>query len=115
MANSTEKKETTGGVTGVVQQAGSALHSAADSAATAVGSGMESLGAAVRNNTPNQGMIGTASNAVAGTLESGGRYLKEHSPSDMLNDVTEVIRKNPMTCLLVGFGLGFLLARTLKR
>jgi len=116
MANptSTEKKET-GGLTGMVQQAGSAVHSAADSATTAVGSGMESLGHTVRDNLPREGMVGSAASAVAGSLESGGRYLKEHSPADMWNDVTDLVRKNPMTCLMIGLGIGFLLARMVKR
>jgi len=115
MANTTEKKETTGGLTGMVKQAGSTLHSAADSATTAVGSGMESLGHTVRDNLPREGMVGGAATAVADTLESGGRYLKDHTPADMMNDVTEVVRRNPMTCLMIGIGFGFLMARMLKR
>jgi hypothetical protein len=116
MADSnTEQKKETGGITGAIHQAGAAVHSVADSATTAVGSGMESLAGTIRENTPHDGMVGTASTAVANTLESGGRYLKEHTPADMFNDVTEVVRKNPMTCLMIGLGVGFLLARMLKR
>jgi len=115
MAQATEHKEQTGGITGAVKQVASAVNSAADSATTVVGGGMESLAGTIRDHTPHDGMIGAASGAVADTLASGGRYLKEHSPADMANDVAEMIRKNPMTCLMVGIGLGFLMARMLKR
>jgi len=115
MAQATEHKEETGGVTGAVKQVASAVSSAADRATTVVGSGMESLAGTIRDHTPHDGMIGSASGAVADTLASGGRYLQEHSPADMFNDMGEMIRKNPMTCLMVGLGFGFLMARMLKR
>jgi len=114
MANPTEHKET-GGITGAMHQAGSAVSSVAGSATTAVASGLESLAGTIRDNTPHEGMLGTASQTVANTLESGGRYLKDHSPADMFNDVTDMIRKNPMTALMLGMGVGFLLARMMKR
>ncbi len=65
----------------------------ADAATSAVGSGMKS---------------------VAGTIESGGRYLEEHSLSDMGRDVTELIRRNPIPALLIALGLGFLIARAVR-
>jgi len=76
---------------------------------------MASLGHTVRDNLPHDGMVGQAADAVAGSLESGGRYLQQHSPADMWNDVTDLVRKNPMTCLMIGLGFGFLLARLVKR
>jgi hypothetical protein len=115
MATTAEKKKEAGENPTATQQAGSALHSVADSATSAVGSGMESLAGTIRDHTPHEGMIGTASNAVADTLESGGRYLKEHTPAEMFNDVTDLIRRNPLTCVMVGLGVGFLLARLTKR
>lgn len=111
MATTSEKKKEPG----IVQQTGSAIHSAADSATTAVGSGLESLAGTVRENLPRAGMVGTASTAVADTLQSGGEYLKSHTPADMCADMTSVVRKNPMTFLMIGLGVGFLLARMLKR
>ena len=114
MANTTDrnqdKKEQS-----LVGQAGTAVHQAADSATTAVGSGMESLAGKVRDNLPREGMVGSAACAVASTLESGGQYLKEKTPGDMLEDVTNLLRKNPMTAVLIGLGVGFLIARMMKR
>jgi hypothetical protein len=48
---------------------------------------------------------------VAETLESGGRYLKEEGLEGMAEDLTDLIRKNPIPAVLMGIGLGFLLAR----
>jgi hypothetical protein len=109
MTQTTEQQQqTNGGLTG-------AVNTAADRATTAVGSGMESLAGTVRENLPHDGMIGAASSAVADTLEKGGRYLQEHTPADMLDDIATAIRKNPMTSLMIGVGLGFLMARMWKR
>lgn len=83
----------------------------AEQATQAVGEGMESLGGTVRNITPKEGMLHNASEAVAGTLESGGRYLEEHGLQGIGDDLTNLIRKNPIPALLVGIGLGFCLAR----
>jgi hypothetical protein len=43
--------------------------------------------------------------------ESGRRYVQEQGVSGMADDLTELIRRNPIPALLVGFGLGFLVAR----
>jgi hypothetical protein len=83
----------------------------AEQATHAVGEGMESLGGSVRRMTPKEGMLHTASESVAGTLESSGRYLEEHGLKGIGDDVTALIRKNPIPALLVGIGVGFMLAR----
>lgn len=87
----------------------------ATGAVQAVGSGMESLADSIRERAPREGVLGTASGEVARTLESGGRYLREEGLSGMMDDLTSVIRKNPLPAVLIGIGLGFLLARTTSR
>jgi ElaB/YqjD/DUF883 family membrane-anchored ribosome-binding protein len=52
---------------------------------------------------------------VADSLEQGGQYLQTHTPADMMNDVTECIRKNPWTSVMIGAAAGFLLARLMRR
>jgi hypothetical protein len=86
----------------------------AESAAGSVGSGMQSLANQLRQHGPDGGMIGSAKSAVADTLESGGRYLQEHGLKAMGDDVSELIRKHPVPALLVGIGLGFLIARSTR-
>jgi len=85
-----------------------------DDAAGSVGSGMHSLGEKIRDRGPDSGILGKASHAVGDALESGGRYLEDRKLSGMAGDLTDMIRRNPIPALLVGVGLGFLLARTLR-
>jgi hypothetical protein len=80
-------------------------------ATSAVGHGMKSLAGSIREKTPESGMIGGVTGAVADTLESGGRYLEERQLSGMAEDVTDIIRRHPVPAILIGIGLGFLVAR----
>ena len=86
----------------------------AEDAVGAVGSGMHSLGEKIHEKAPESGMLGKAAGAVANTLEAGGRYLEEKRISGMAEDFTNMIRRNPIPALLIGVGLGFLLARTFR-
>jgi hypothetical protein len=86
----------------------------AEDATASVGRGMENLGEKIREKGPESGMLGRAKEAVAGTLEKGGRYLEEKKLSGMAEDFTDLIRRNPIPAVLIGIGLGFLLARTLR-
>ena len=86
----------------------------AKDATEAVGGSMKSLAANIRENTPDQGKLGSASSAVACSLESGGRYLQEEGLSGVAQDVGNVIRRNPIPAVLIGIGLGFVLARTMR-
>jgi len=93
------------------KEAASYVGDKAEQATHAVGEGIESLGGSVRRMTPREGMLHNASEAVAGSLESSGRYLEEHGLKGIGDDVTNLIRKNPIPALLIGIGLGFCLAR----
>ena len=86
----------------------------AEYAAAAVGAGMESLGETIRQHTPNAGMLGNASHAVSDRLESGGHYLEEKGLKGIGEDLTNMIRSNPVPALLVGIGFGFLLAKIMR-
>ena len=78
---------------------------ALSTAATAVAGGVESA----------QGALSTAATAVAGGVESASSYLQEKKFEEMATDLTAVIRQYPVPSLLVGVGLGFLLARLTAR
>ena len=93
----------------------SAAGDQADSATSAVGSGMSSLAESIRGTMPREGVMGTTTEKVANTLESGGRYLQEEGFAGIIEDVTNVVRRNPLPALCLGVGLGFILARTLRR
>lgn len=83
----------------------------ADDAAAATGSSLQSLAGTIRSNTPDDGVLGSASNKVAETLESGGKYLQEQGLSGMADDVAALVKRNPIGALLVGVGIGYILAR----
>ena len=38
-------------------------------------------------------------------------HLEDHQLSGIANDLTDMIRRNPVPALLVGIGIGYLLAR----
>jgi len=108
----------------MASHAGDAMSRAASSASSAAGKTAENLTASaasgarhladtVREKGPQDGMLGGATRTVADKLEQGGRYLEEEGFSGMMDDVTELIRRNPVPAVLVGIGVGFLIGRTL--
>lgn len=108
-------KEAATSVAQKVGDAASFVGQKAQDASTSVGSGMKSLGGTIREHTPSSGMLGTAGGAVADTLESSGRYLQEHGLSGIGDDITNLIRRNPIPAVLLGIGVGFLVARATSR
>lgn len=83
-------------------------------ATSSVGSGMQHLAGTLRENMPREGLMGRASSTVADTLENSGRYIQQEGLSGMFDDLTNVIRRNPIPAVLIGMGLGFLVARSLR-
>jgi hypothetical protein len=86
----------------------------ADDAVSSMATGMKSLAGTIREHTPNSGMVGTASSTVADKLEGGSRYLQEHGFSGIGQDITNMIRRNPLPALFIGIGIGFLLAQATR-
>lgn len=98
-------------LTDAARSAGRAATRTADSAVASAGQGLESLGDRVRDYGPNKGVFGQATETVASSLHQGGEYLENKGITGMANDVTELIKKNPIPALLLGIGVGFVLAR----
>jgi len=86
----------------------------ADQVADRVGSGMTSAADSLREHAPDKGMLHTAAGKVADTLESGGQYLKEEGLTGVADDLTNLIKRNPIPALLVGICLGVLIARATR-
>jgi cell division septum initiation protein DivIVA len=59
-------------------------------------------------------VVNKAGEYVSEAWESGSRYFQEHNFKDMADDLAGVIRRNPIPALLVGIGLGFVLARSMR-
>jgi hypothetical protein len=83
-------------------------------ATEAVGACMESFGESVSKHSPTHGMLGNAGHAVGEKFETGGRYLEEKGLKGIGDDVTNLIRNNPVPSLLVGMGVGFLIAKIIR-
>jgi ElaB/YqjD/DUF883 family membrane-anchored ribosome-binding protein len=99
---------------GAVERARDMASSAAESATHSMGGGASTLAGTIRHSLPSEGMIGTAASTVADTLERGGQYLSEGNLRSMSNDLSNVIRQNPIPSVLVGVGVGFVLAHLLS-
>ena len=102
-------------------QAGEAVSSAAhvvgqkaEDATASVGHGIQNLAGQVRDSGPKEGVLGTASRTVADGLESAGKYVEDKNLSGMMDDVTGLIKRNPIPALLLGLGIGFLVGRALS-
>jgi hypothetical protein len=92
----------------------SAVGQKAEDATCAVGGGIKSLAGTIREKGPHGGFTGQATSTVADALETTGSYLEEQGLSGIGEDLTNLIRRNPIPALLVGIGLGFLLARATR-
>jgi hypothetical protein len=118
----------TPGATQIAEAGGAALQGvrdlatgAADTAreqakagATALGSGMRNLATTLRDKVPHEGMVGNAASTLADTLERSGRHLEEDGFNGLADDVSRLVRNNPIPALCVGIGLGFLAAQVFR-
>jgi hypothetical protein len=86
----------------------------AEDATASLGGSLRSAADKVRSSTPDEGMFGRASDVVADALDHGGQYLQDKNLSGMADDLTEMIRRNPIPALLLGVGVGFLIGRALR-
>jgi hypothetical protein len=77
------------------------------------GAGLRSLGGSVRESGPESGIGHGATAAVADGLENTGRYLEEQGVKEMVEDLTNLIRRNPIPALLIGAGAGYLFGRAM--
>jgi hypothetical protein len=96
------------------QSAASYVGQKAEDATSAVGKGVRSLGGTVRDRLPSSGFLGGASSAIADTLDRTGEYIQNEGIGGMAEDMTAVVRRNPLPALLIAVGVGFLLARAVN-
>jgi uncharacterized protein YjbJ (UPF0337 family) len=82
---------------------------------SAVGEKIGSLAGVIRDKAPHEGAVGTAATAVAEKLDAAGSYLQEKDLDHMMGDLSSVIRRYPVPSLLIGLGIGYLVARSMRR
>lgn len=97
-----------------VAEVGDAAASKVDSAMTATGEQMSTLAQTVRENAP-EGKAGEVASKAADALDRGGEYLQVADLQMVRGDLERVIREHPIESLLVGVGLGYLVARATRR
>lgn len=97
-----------------VSQAASAAGQKAEDWTASAGSSLKQLGETIHEKAPREGMLGNASQAVANTVTNTGKYIEEAGLGGMMDDLTEVIRRNPVPAVLVGLGVGVLIGRLLR-
>jgi hypothetical protein len=87
----------------------------ADQATSAVGEQLGSLAGVIRDKAPQEGTAGRAASAVAEKLETVGSYLQEKQLEQLTGNLTDLVQRYPMVASLIGFGIGYLLARSARR
>jgi hypothetical protein len=107
-------QELVGTVGQKAQEVASTVGHKAEDATAAVGHGMHTVADKVREYAPNEGVLGNASKTVAEVIDSAGKYVEDKNLSGMMEDVTGLIRRNPIPALLIGLGIGFLIGRALS-
>jgi len=95
-----EYSEKTPGVAATVTSAAQDVASrVAETAGTAAGKAQE--------------MAGAAATAVTDTVAGAGTYVQEKGVQALSGDLAGLIRRYPIPALLMGLGIGFVLARSL--
>jgi uncharacterized protein YjbJ (UPF0337 family) len=109
-----EYGDKTGGVVATMsvkaRELGATAAKRANQAAPVIGEKMKSLASVIRGKAPHEGKIGTTATKVAGGLESASNYLQEKKFDHLGEDVRGLVRRYPLRSLLIGLGLGFLVA-----
>ena len=77
----------------------------ADDLTASAGIGIQGLGGRLGKNAPQTGLLGDASQAVARSVQDGGKYIEGAKLSGMSEDIAELIRRNPIPAALIGIGL----------
>jgi uncharacterized protein YjbJ (UPF0337 family) len=99
-----------GSMTAKARELGATAASKANEAAPGFGEKIGSLASVIREKAPPEGKIRTSANKVADGLDSASYYLQERKFEHLGEDLRGLVRRYPIQSLLVGFGLGFLLA-----
>jgi hypothetical protein len=91
----------------------SAAGKKADDLTAAAGAEIKAAGESIDKKGPHEGVTGTASHAVAGTLQGGGKYIEHAKLSGMANDLAEAVKDHPVPTMLICFSIGYCVARVL--
>ncbi len=61
------------------------------------------------------GAVRDAAHSAAEGLDRTARYVEDTAPGEMVGDLLNVVRRHPVPSLLVAAGVGFIVARSMRR
>jgi len=94
------------------QQVSSTVATKADAATDTMGAKMTDVAQTIREKAPETGPVADVADKAAHTMEKAGTYLQDHDLASMRADLEGIIRRHPMEAMLIGLGVGYLLARS---
>ena len=102
-------------VAGLADQPRSDISQMADKLAARAGGVMTQLAQAISEHMPQEGVVGTASQTVAQSLQEGGHYLEESAVSGTTASIERLVRRYPFESMVTGMAVGYLVARILRK
>jgi ElaB/YqjD/DUF883 family membrane-anchored ribosome-binding protein len=84
-----------------------------DSAMTSTGDKMTDAARMLREKAPS-GQAGDVAQGAARALERGGEYLRSNDVEGVRSDLETLVREHPIQALAIGFGVGFMVARSMR-
>ena len=98
----------------MVGRAATCIGNDADVLTADAGACIEGMGERLSKNMPHAGMVGTASQAVAGVVKESGEYLKTAKLGGMTEDIAHLIRRNPIPTVLLAIGVGWYVSSKMR-
>ena len=98
----------------IASQAACDVGKKADDLTASAGIGIQGLGDRISKTAPRSGVVGNATQAVAGAVRNSGEYLEGAKFGGMTEDVAQLIRRNPFPAVFIAIGLGWFVARKLR-
>lgn len=95
----------------MARQATSDVGQRADNLTAEAGHSIQELGDRLARQAPHSGVLGSASQAVARSIHDGGEYINGAKLSGMVEDVAHLVRRNPISAILIAVGLGVIVGR----
>jgi ElaB/YqjD/DUF883 family membrane-anchored ribosome-binding protein len=95
------------------EEAGHEAADRVDSAMTSTGDKLHDAARTLRERAP-EGQVKEVAEGAARALERSGDYLRRADVDTVRSDLETIVREHPIEALAVGFGVGFLIARSMR-
>lgn len=107
-------REAAASVGAMATETAAAVGKKADDWTAEAGHGIGQWGQTMARKAPHEGIAGAASQAIAEGIKGTGRYIEEHKLSGMAHDVEQLVKNHPLASLLICFGIGYCVGRTMR-